>query len=145
MEPVPPSKDLLERQFSVSLHSSRMRNSLAKPSSFQTLVQEKGRRSGGCGAILTGVQVHRAGAFDRARQLFELGRERLKLRSEETALVFRNRVGRFQQCFKHHRNAREDGFLDPFERLFEVRLLFCRHHLADVDRQGLNLREGMGG
>jgi hypothetical protein len=69
-----------------------------------------------------------AGALDRLGQLFELGSERLEFGGEEAPFVLGNRFRGVDQRVEHHRDARQDRFLDPLERLVEARLLVGRRH-----------------
>ena len=75
------------------------------------------------GLVLAGFDMGRARSLDRLGQLLELGGEGLQLGGQETALVLGNRLGSVDQRVEHHRDARQDRFLDPLERLVEARLL----------------------
>ena len=66
----------------------------------------------------------RAGALDRLGQLFELGRKCLELGCQEAAFILGDGFRGVDLRVEHHGDARQDRFLDPFERLFEARLMF---------------------
>ena len=51
-------------------------------------------------------------------------------------------LGRVDQRFEHHGDARQDRILDPLERLFEARLLLVDPHRAGMSGPGLSLGEG---
>ena len=78
----------------------------------------------------------RAGFFDRLGELLELRGEGLELADEEPAFAFGDGFGRFHQRVEHHGDARQDRFLNPFERLFEARLLVPTWHEAGLDDLG---------
>src|SRR5256885_11781212 len=87
-----------------------------------------GNGLGDAGLIFAGFDVHRARPLDRLGQLLELGGESLEFADEKAALPFLDRLGGVDQRFEHHRDARQDRFLDPLERLVEARLLVPYWH-----------------
>lgn len=66
-------------------------------------------------------------------QLFELGCECLELGGEETSFVLGDGFRCIDQGIEHHRDARKDRFLDPFERLVEACLLVSLGHSRHFD------------
>ena len=62
-------------------------------------------------------------AFDRLGQFLEFGGEDLQFGGERRSSPGIASAG-VEQGFEHHRDARQDRFLDPLERLVETRLGF---------------------
>ena len=80
------------------------------------------------GPTLTGFEVDRAGAFHGPGQLFQLRRKRLQLGGQGLGIDVTDFLGGFEQAFQHHRDARQDRFFDPVERLFKACLLLFYAH-----------------
>ena len=68
--------------------------------------------------------------------LLELRSQCLELCSQETALIGGDRFRGIDQRFEHHRDARQDRFLDPVERFFEAGLLIGLGHRAKLTEVG---------
>ncbi len=95
------------------------------------------RLSGAARLVFAGVELGGTGAFDQPRQLLEFGGEGLQFRGKETAVVAGNGFGRIHQGVEHHRDAGQDRFLDPLERLVEARLPLVACHARDCARQAV--------
>jgi len=66
--------------------------------------------------------MSRRTALDGAGQLFQLGRERLKLGNQNLRVELGKVCRRIEQRVQHHRDAWKDRFLDSIERLFKTDL-----------------------
>ena len=72
--------------------------------------------------------MHRAAALDGAGELLELRGEDLQFGGKRLRVSLGGAFGRLEQGFQHHRDAWQDRFLDPVERLFQARLLLVDLH-----------------
>ena len=84
----------------------------------------------------------RAGALDCLGQLFQFKSKRLQLCGQKAALVLGDGFRGVDQRVEHHGDARQDRFLDPFERLVETCLLVCRWHASKMGQLWLSIGEG---
>ncbi len=74
------------------------------------------------------MKAVRARPLDRPGQFLELGGERLEFGGKRLG-VERGHVGAgVEQGVEHHRDARQDRFLDSLERLVQPGLLFAHGH-----------------
>lgn len=75
-------------------------------------------------------------ALDGAGQFLQLGSQSLKL-SGQCFGIDLAKIGRgVEQRVEHHRNAWQDRFLDPLERLLEARLLLL--DITHAPKHGAN-------
>ena len=92
------------------------------------------RRSLGCGGpVLAGLEVH---GLERSTAWVSSSSSAARVCSSAASALGSVSAtgGGVEQGVEHHRDARQDRFLDPLERLVEARLLFGRVHRAIMAR-----------